>query len=260
LPHGLPEDLLFAEEIYGWLAAQPEAVQLGFPKSLDGAANSYDGHEDAKDVPHAPPDELVSAARDFLDALEQEKSQKVRSAASRQTLQEFQESRMDARKFTLYGAIEAELGACYVVSRKKSFRRPARRENPDFVQKGVAKNRSRPHIVVYCDRSASFDTAKTQEATEKIAHICQKYRANIKVDVLYFNDIILDGDPLMGMGNTNYRAVRDSIAAINPEIAIVITDDDKCEPLASVNSRVLVVPVGTNRTFFATRIGGKDVV
>jgi len=263
LPKDLPKELIFAEEIYDWLAAQPEAKQLQFPKSQDGQANSYDDSGDEKNDENLKPDDildLISKTKNFLENLDKEKSQKAQSAASRQTMEEFKESRAEQRKFTLYGAIEAELTACYVVSRKKSFRRPSRRENPDFIQKGVAKTRSRPHIIVYCDRSASFDEKKTREATEKISDICRKYRANIKVDVLYFNEQILSEDPPCGEGNTNYKAVRDNIFSNNPEIAIVITDDDNCEELSPVTSKVLVVPIGTKRTFFATRIGGKDVV
>lgn len=259
LPDGLPDGLVYAEEIYEWLAAQPIAKQLNFPKSHDGDANDYGGGEDEQEEISNKPQDLISQARDYCEELERASEDKARSATSRQQVEEFQKQVEEQRKFTLHGALEAELAACFAVRRKTSYRRPKRRENPDFIQKGVVKIRNRPHIIVYCDRSSSFDENKTRTATERVKDICKKYRANVRVDVLYFNDQIMEDDPLQGEGGTNYGAVRDSIQKHNPEIAVVITDDDPCESLEPVNARVLVIPVGSSRTFFARRIGGKDV-
>ncbi|MCL2854298.1 MAG: VWA-like domain-containing protein [Defluviitaleaceae bacterium] len=259
LPEGLPDSLIYAEEIYAWLAAQPMAKQLNFPSSHDEGANDYDDGENHNQAEPKDPCELISKAQDFCQNLAQAVADRAQAGTSRQMMEDFQKHVAEQRKFTLHGALEAELAACYAVQRKPSYRRPKRRENPDFIQKGAVKIRTRPHIIVYCDRSASFDRQKTQTATDRIAEICKKYRANVQVDVLYFNDHILEADPVQGANGTNYQAVRDSIWHHNPEIAIVITDDDPCEPLSPVSAHVLVVPIGSSRTFFAQRIGGSDV-
>ncbi|MCL2620770.1 MAG: VWA-like domain-containing protein [Defluviitaleaceae bacterium] len=260
LPQDLPENLIYAEDIYHWLASQPVAKQLNFPKSHDEDLGDYGYEDDEQKNATDDIQDLISKAREHCQELEKVVADKARSVASRQNLEEFQKRVEEQRKFTLHGALEAELVACYAVCRKASYRRPKRRENPDFIQKGVVKTRNRPHIIVYCDRSASFDESKTRVATQRIEDICKKYRANVRVDVLYFNDNILDDDPLQGEGGTNYKAVRDSISQHDPEIAVVITDDDPCEYLMPVKTRVLVVPIGSVRTFFARRIGGKDVI
>lgn len=257
LPRDMPRELLYAEDIYSWLISRPEKEQDNFPKSLDGQHNKDDSS--GSRVADEDIEDLISKARENWDKVEEQMMQSQLSAQSQKQMQDFKEKTIERRNHSLYGALDAAIQDSYALWRKKSFRRPSRRENSDFVQKGITKERKRVRLIIYCDRSGSFNQEKTKEAQEKINQICQKYRADLKVDVLFFNAHILDTDPKQGQGETNYKAVRDHIAANNPEVAIVITDDDGCDTLDPVNSKVLVVPIGVGKTFFASKIGGQEV-
>jgi len=257
LPRGLPSHLLYAEDIYDWLISRPREEQANYPKSLDGEHNKDESGGTKPTLEDI--DKLISKAHENWEEVKKDAAQGETSSQNKKQMQNIKEKAIEHRKHSLHGALEAAIQASYVIWRKKSFRRASRRENKDFIQKGITKDHKQVRIIVYCDRSGSFNEEKTRAATQKIAEICQKYRANVKIDVLFFNAQILDIDPEQGQGETNYKAARDNIAHNNPEIAIVITDDDGCEELAVVDAKVLVVPIGTKKTFFASKIGGQEV-
>lgn len=144
------------------------------------------------------------------------------------------------------------------IERVDSYRRPNRNQG-QFLKKGrISKNRT-PYIVVYVDRSGSFDSSKTQEATEELNNIIKKYRTKIKRDIIFFNDKLFLEDTGVGNGGTNYQAVIDNIFIDNPAIAIIVTDDDNASNVnvPNIKSKVIIKMVGCNNTDIAKRLRGK---
>lgn len=149
----------------------------------------------------------------------------------------------------------------FKITKVSSYKRPNRQENKDFLFKGRASVRKNAKLTLYVDRSGSFSANKTNVATQRISEILLKYRGRLQNDVIYFNDTLYTEDPRSGSGGTNYKAVFDNILETNPEIAVVITDDDFCIDFTDrLKSKVIVIPVGCSHTVFASKVGAIECI
>jgi predicted metal-dependent peptidase len=139
------------------------------------------------------------------------------------------------------------------IGRIKNYRRPARRESP-FILKGRSNIISKPRISLYLDRSGSFTPEKTREAEDKIKKIAKRHEAILELDSFEFSDDL--GKTVNHGQGTNYALVAEHIADTKPRIAIVLTDNDGCPKLtpSPKGTQVLVVPIGTTTSSFATEI------
>lgn len=188
--------------------------------------------------------------------LVEETKKKLNDLKKQQNIQKIQEKLKEYKiKPSLSSEIDAIAGR-QKIKRISSYRRPSRIEHSDFFKKGVISRRKTPKITVYVDRSGSFDSDKTQKATETLKNILQKYRGQVDNDTLYFNDKIYVKDPETGNGGTNHQIVVDEIIRSNSELSIIITDDDyglvnKPERLP----KTIIIPIGCQNTPLARELG-----
>lgn len=152
---------------------------------------------------------------------------------------------------SLASEIDAHIGRAKVEV-VKSYRRPSRRESLEtgLMRKGRTLKRKAPRVVIYVDRSGSFDASKTAIAERTLKEVLQAYRANVDCDVLYFSDRIFKLDKKQGGGGTNYATVWDNIVKDRAEVAVVITDSDPCPPLPPSDCKVIVYHIGGGNSHF----------
>lgn len=251
LPERLPTDCKYAEQIYEWLLENPQPRLVSF----DGDTNDFESvHIETSDE-LIDVESLIKNAASQIIGDEIKENERIKTQQNHKQVKE----KLKQKKQSLSSVIARKIKNNYAISKKKSYRRPERRENKDFIKKGVVITRTVPKITIYCDRSGSFNESKTSQATQGLKEITAKYRADVAIDTLYFNNDVLDVDPVHGNGGTNYSAVRDNIELNNPEIAIVITDNDYCCELEPVKSDIIVIPVGCQTTNFAVMLGAVEV-
>jgi predicted metal-dependent peptidase len=180
--------------------------------------------------------------------------------ASRLTSLQEDVSKVDIKP-SLASEIDRYLGR-FKVRREKSYKRPNRRgHNDELLRKGVSSKRKAPTLTIYVDRSGSFDETKTRSANDTLNKVVLKYRGGINKDVLYFNDVLLQKDPIKGGGGTNYKVVIDNIIKDMSQLSVIITDDDSCdiETLPKNISNILVMGIGV-RTQVAKVLGVKELI
>lgn len=229
-------DCVYAEDFYEQLLLNDNQLESKFHSEY------IESDEDIKESV----EELVENAKKEVEKLQKQKQVE-------QTQQKI--NNFTPPKPSLASEIDKYLGRAKIL-RKASYKRPARRENPDFLKKGMANHLQTPHMTLYVDRSGSFTPQKTTEATQLIGTILKKYRGRITNDVIYFNNTLLREDPMRGDGSTNYQAVVDNIIKERAKLSIIITDNDgytKPEGLSAIPPTI-VVPVGTQRTVVAREL------
>jgi len=260
LPKDLPKELKYCEEIYKFLltiienTSKYESFEASYKTDLGlGLDIDVDVDEDL-DV-----EVLIKKTIEELgrEAVAEEKKNK------REKNEEKSFEKLKRRKQTLTSLLERKVKKNYALKRKNTYLRQSRRceggNEGGIIKKGVRITRKIPKVLVFVDRSGSFCTEKTEEATKNLDGVLKKFRLAIKKEVYFFNNKILEEDPLVGAGGTNYKAVRNLIANSGAEIAVVITDDDMCEDLEKVTTDVIVIPIGCNETFFAKKILAEEV-
>lgn len=252
---------VYAEDFYYALKNKPLENQ-----SHDSESNQYDQDnspesskeltkEELKEIIDAAKEEVEKEAKNLKSEIEQQRKQK-----------EFKEIENSFKNFaprpTLGSEIDIVLGRAAIL-RKKSFKRPNRRDEGDFLKKGTASQITTPKVIIYVDRSGSFSPEKTEKATETLKRILQKYRSKIERDVIYFHDNLFYKEP-KSSGGTNYIAVVKDIVKNNPELAIIITDDDYCEEecgriIKEYNGKLITIPIACPNTSLSKIISSKDL-
>lgn len=160
---------------------------------------------------------------------------------------------------SLAGEIDKYLGRAKR-ERVPSWRRFSKKESENgLIIKGKACHKRVPKITVYVDRSGSFNSEKTFQATNCLKKILKKYRCNIKQDIIWFNDDLLSSDPKQGGGGTNYQAVIDNILRDCAQLSIIITDDDPCAlTIIKKPPATLVISIGCHNTNIAKILNAKE--
>lgn len=244
----------FAEQFYKALADKPLEQD-----SHDGYANEDNETQlgDPVSISEAEIKELIQVARELMEE----------SAQGMQRAWQEMDINAASKEFRPRPSLASEIDKCVgrpALARVKSYRRPDRREG-DFFKKGVVSVPKTARLSVYVDRSGSFDANKTAAATTALAKVLQKYRGQVEKDAWFFNDSVLVKDPRSGGGGTNYGAVVKHIASTNPEVAVIITDDDPCDSSVSsiltsskCKTRVIVFAVGASQTNIAKALGVPD--
>jgi len=163
-------------------------------------------------------------------------------------------------KPSLGSEIDRYLGR-YARTVTHSYSRPNRRDS-EFIQKGYAVKLRSPRLVVYLDRSGSFDNSKTLSANRELTRLLVKYRGRIKRDILYFNDYLLEVDPINGSGGTNYQVVVDDLVKQRASLAVIITDNDSADGLI-MNTKIpktLVVCIGCDSSDIARKLNCQELI
>jgi hypothetical protein len=236
-----------AEDVYQWLLDHPDDLDSQ-PKSGTCGGHGHDSDSDDGDDNQTVED-LVAGARQLADDMGLA-AQAVSIAAKIVSYRP---------KVSLASELDALLASR--LDRKKSYRRPSRREN-DFIDRGRFTVHTRPAVRIYIDRSGSFTPQKTQKAQSIIARLLRQYGARVVVDVLFFgNDKLCEKD-FPGGGNTPYDLVYSDLILVAPVVAIIVTDDDPVSSnvLIVKESRVLCIPVDCQVTNVSRALGGRDVV
>lgn len=200
------------------------------------------------------PDDVEVNVSDLLEQAKEELEKIKKHKQSEDTQKKINDFKPP--KPSLASEIDRHLGRVKV-KRVQSYKRPPRVESCNgFLKKGMSNKLHTPHFVLYVDRSGSFDSTKTAQATNLIQKILKKYRGRISNDVIYFNDTLLVKDPINGSGGTNYTAVVDSIIRDKPKLSIVITDDDGYQKPANLPPlpEIVVVPIGAVSTNLAKEL------
>lgn len=245
----LPPTARLAEDIYEWL------LSSGSMKDRDMLAGCHccDGsHQDE------PMDLGTSTIADMVDGAAAA-IWAAAAAAAAKSLASSSAEVMANRPPTLTSEMDALLRTR--TERVRSYRRPSRVERDDgIIIRGGINIPKPPLVEVYVDRSGSFSPDKTRIAQSALLDILRHYGASIEYDAWYFgNDRLSDVDNIIG-GNTPYGLVADAIASHRPRVAVVITDNDPVGDIAALppDTRVLVVPIGCDRTLLSGAIGGID--
>ena len=265
LPVELPKELKYCEEIYEFLSKKKEKKEVTVKKSNSFDA-SYNADTDADAKTDVDSDtetdiELDELIKKAIEEIEKEEAEENNKAKIKKNEEEAFET-LKRREQTLSSLLERKVKENYARKRKNTYLRQSRRcegAEGDIIKKGVRIKRKIPKVLVFVDRSGSFCSKKTEEATKNLDGVLKKFRLAIKKEVYFFNSEILEEDPLIGSGGTNYKAVRNFIASSGAEIAVVITDDDMCENLERVTTDVIVIPTGCNETSFAKKILAEEV-
>ena len=242
-------DCVYMEDFYAELIKDKENIKNELGKILSDIRE--EDLEQAKvkiDV-----SEVVDNAKKEL----QEDAEKTQRDRNLQKLQ----SRVNQFKIkpSLGSEIDRYLGR-YARTTTRSYKRPNRRDS-DFMQKGYAVQLKSPRLVVYQDRSGSFDATKTLSANKELSRLLAKYRGRVKRDVLYFNDDLFEADPINGSGGTNYQVVVDDLLKQKSNLAIIITDNDSADGLI-INKKipkVLVVCVGCDSSDIARKLNCQEL-
>lgn len=245
-------DCTYAEEYYFSMKEQP----MMDADSHDGMANTATGEqiEDQDNNLTESIESLIKSATKLV----------AESVAAQNEIWRGIDVQADIKNFkprpTLASDIDHRLGRP-ALARVRSYRRPSRRECiSEMIKKGVTTVARTPKVSIYIDRSGSFTPVKTEAANIALNHILRKHRARIARDVWYFSDYVSSSE-LLG-GGTNYVAVAKHIRDAAPELAIVLTDDDMCDPKAAdilSGEKVIVIPVGAQATNLARILGAKEL-
>jgi predicted metal-dependent peptidase len=163
-------------------------------------------------------------------------------------------------KPSMYSEIDKYLGRSKI-KRESSYKRPKRyNDNEDLFKKGKKSILKTANITIYIDRSGSFNQNKTKLANEKLNKVLQKYRGSIKKDVVYFNDILFNIDPINGFGGTNYSVVIEDIVKNRSLLSIIITDNDSCNLKNYKNlPHILIIRIDCNKTWLSEKLNITDV-
>ena len=245
----LPKEAQYAEEIYDWLEQNAEKVKnYIMSDDLPPENNENKTENEVKDA--KTPEELIDTAREAFDEIEEQNNAEK---AVKNKLNEIKNSPP-----SLGGTMDSILRTRF--DRTPSYRRPSRRNSGFFIDKGKITSHQNPLIEIFVDRSGSFTEQKTRKAEIIISNILARYRATVISDVFFFGNNRLDKDKVMHGGNTPYQLIAYHLMSSIPTIAIVITDDDPCEILVvPKQTKILVVPVGAQKTLFAKACGGCEV-
>jgi hypothetical protein len=235
--------------MYNWLVQRQE--------SLPDVGDCVQDEEGEGDTP--PPSKEEIAAR--LEDLKNDIQEREASARQEKEVAALIEQ-IKSRPPSLIAEINA--GLRVRVDRPRTYARQGRRElQGGLFDKGRKVEPRPPLVEIYIDRSGSFCAEKTRVANETVLKVLARYKASIKVDTYYFgNDQLRVSDNKQG-GNTPYNLIIDNLCKTMPKIAVIITDDDGCDDYTnriSEQTTVLCVPVGCQKTIFAEKVGGKDVV
>ena len=242
-------DCIYAEEFYEKLLKNSKTLRIGID-NIDFLKKIKNKKKTRKKV-----GQLIIEAKSKLENLEKKLEKENQIQKTQNEIKRFVPP-----KPSLASEIDRVFGR-NKVDRISSYRRPGRRENKDFIRKGKTAQIRTPHLTLYVDRSGSFDYRKTKEATEKMLQLLMKYRGKIKQDVIYFNDVLMAVDPLMGSGSTNHQLVVNDLASHNSNLTVIITDDDSMniKVPAKLPENIIVVRVGCLSTTLAKQLDCVEV-
>jgi len=220
----------------------------------DQARNSHDGDFN---IDLSSLEELAEKLKELgleevdLEVIVKEAKEEIESHLSSIHAQQFADQEAVALpRPSLASALDAHLGRSKVTP-ERSYRRLPRRESEEgFIRPGRLLKVKAPKVTVYVDRSGSFCAEKTAKAQDALREVLQKYRTQIECDILYFNDGIMNVDPIYGGGGTNYGVVWKQICLDRAEVAVVITDSDPCLNLERADVNVVVIHIGEGSSSF----------
>lgn len=248
-------DCIFAEDFYFKQIEQPFDNE-----SHDGEANDNAQQEDSSGDKDRDFRQLEDKEKQALIELAKEEIVKYKNEIQKHKISE--ETRRFLPKASLASEIDKHLGRV-ALARVASYKRPNRREERDFMKKGIVSKEMAPLVTIYVDRSGSFCEKKTRGANKKLDEILLKYRAKIKKDVIFFHDTLFYEEPTSS-GGTNYLDVANDIAKSSAKLAIIITDDDDCdnncaEILKNCKTNILIIPIGCSHSKVASIFNAKEV-
>lgn len=138
------------------------------------------------------------------------------------------------------------------VSRRREYtwKRPSKNIVPgsDVIRRGRAsvENKNIPLIVVYYDRSASWnDPAKTAVGDKAISMLRREFERKglIKLELLYFGNEVSSNPNDVGTGTTACQKILDDIARRKATNVIILTDSDM-DRFPELFTRRVTVPGG----------------
>jgi predicted metal-dependent peptidase len=248
---------VYAEEFYEELKRELDVVLERMSKQandiVDALAKSTTEDNQTSDISIDISVEIEKTKQN-VDQLKRAVTQQAAAQQAQKNVDEFRPP-----KPTL--ASEIENTVRFKLGRFKSYRRPPKLElNNDLLFRGTLLRRKAAKIIVYVDRSGSFSPDKTAQATTALNDLLRKYRGSVAGDCIFFNDGLMHVDPGAGGGGTNYQAVINDIATANPELAVVITDDDSANIIIPPRlGKVLVVRIGCAYTNLAAALTCAEV-
>lgn len=261
-------DELYAEGIYDWLLEQPEdenqpinwdtlANMITEAENENNEENNDSNGENGEDNNETPA-ELIEK---LIAQIKEQEAQELIDQKLQQIHAE-QEKKREAKKRSLSSALDIAIKKDMSLTRQRSYKRPPRYENKHVMTKGRTLKSKIPKVIIYRDISGSFDIDKTEKANVVIKKVVTRYRANLTHDTMYFaNEVGFEADNNKLGSGTNYKAVLDDINENQPQIAIIITDDDHAsdDVKLEANTQVFIVPVGCSRTNLINKIKATEI-
>jgi predicted metal-dependent peptidase len=241
----LPHYIVLAEEIYEWLLNNKnEENALNKCKCCNNLDNN--GEKEEK-LSLEQVKSIIEYVKKEVESLQKSK------IAEKNTVLKLQE--IIKRKPSLISEVDAALRNRIV--REKSYRRPSRKENENYIEKGRITISSPPLVEIFIDRSGSFTPAKTAMAQNSLEKILKRYNSSIKHDVWFFGGGKISAQDFSG-GDTPYHLIAEHLKLTKPKIAIIVTDDDSCSEI-KIDTKMLVIPIDCNTTDFAKKSGATEV-
>jgi predicted metal-dependent peptidase len=251
----LPSEIVIAEDIYEWLkqnkSDQPESATClcshdDKDSNEDDKSNQFDKVYTSDEVKN-----IIEVIRQFIDAKNKQETLLKDNAQMFENIKK--------RKPTLISEIDKSLRTR--AESHKSYRRPSRYPDTDFILKGRMTRHLSPLVEIFLDRSGSFTPEKTRKANDVVQKVLQKYGSSIRKDVWFFGSDKISSEDFEG-GNTPYHLIIEHLNKTVPKIAIVITDDDSAHggnPLANPLTKILCIPIDCVETDFNKLKIGMDV-
>ena len=245
-------DCTYAEDFYYKLLNDP-LEKSSHDENINHKTFHIENDEDQQQLSRSTKEALINLAKKKLEDFKKGLQKQYISEKTNHFLP----------KASLSTEIDKHLGRV-ALARVKSYKRPNRREEGDFIRKGMVSKQTAPRVLIYLDRSASFCEQKTRKANKKLDEILMKYRTKIEKDVIFFHDHLFYEEP-RSSGGTNYIAVCEDIAASLATLAIVITDDDYCDVrcakiLEKSKTNILIIPVGCATTKLRSTVNAREVL
>jgi hypothetical protein len=250
----LPSHIDIAEDIYDYLIKNNKKCTT---KCICMQIESTNNENDIK-----PKEQISYTTKEVKEILEKMIEAISKKAKKEQLIKNNSDhfENIKKRKPTLVSEIDKSLRLRSLS--QKTYNRPNRYYNEDYILKGRMTNYLSPLVEIFLDRSASFCDEKTKKANEVINAVLKKYGSSIKKDVWFFGDNKISSKDFNG-GNTPYHLIIEHLNKTNPKIAIIITDDDladECEKIKNSKTKVLCVPVGCYQTDLNKKGIGIDVI
>ncbi|MDE2106526.1 MAG: hypothetical protein KGL39_55440 [Patescibacteria group bacterium] len=246
----MPAELMLAEDIYDWLAENPDEQPAGGGKMFCACSDCEgEGEGEGGGEEEAPTQAEIDEIKTVLEEM-----------AKKTAISDVKDDGQSGKRTpSLANEIDYILRKKSV--RERTYLRPSRREiSGGIILRGRRKRKKSPLVEIFVDRSGSMSGEKTGASEEKLCAILSRYKAKIRNDVFYFSNEKLYDHDVPPRGSNPYGLVMDHLEKSRPKIAVILTDYDTSsteglKPLEGGDTTIICVPICATHTAISKLIG-----